>query len=66
MSSRDTAIQDIRQKVSLLSATLLVVAPSIVLADQGSLTKSTVEQAKKAALHVKGLVVYDSVSCCRS
>ena len=65
ISTRDTAVQDIRQKVSLLS-TLLLIAPSIVLADQGSLSKSTVEQAKKAALHVKecldGLQKMDSLA----
>ena len=54
ISSRDSAVQDIRQKVSILSSTLLLIAPSIVLADQGSLTKSTVDQAKKAAMHIQG------------
>ena len=62
ISSRDSAVQDIRQKVSILSSTLLLIAPSIVLADQGSLTKSTVDQAKKAAMHIQGSSVITFIS----
>lgn len=64
ISSRDSIVQDIRQKVSLLSTTLLLIAPSIVLADQGSLTKSTVDQAKKAAMHIQGSIFFQYIYCC--